>query len=1023
MMQKGNVLLNLVSTDEMNLFFPQSVQATIELEEIADAKKQLITPTTSEPIIGIVQDGLLGAYNMTQDDVKFDWRTAMNLLAFTTFDDNDKIEKGKDISGKELFSLIVPQNINVSLKKDGIDFEMEDGEIIRGSINGDLLGPKKMNNLLQNILNEHGEDAVKNFIDNIQRLTNRYNLLSGFTAGIGDTFINYEAEKELGTYLKTLLNSVEIDITKIENNPDYMESGVFENKIYKDMNVARDDSTKIIVNNVNPDNNFLAMMKSGSKGGATNLGQMVGCIGLQVFNGKLYDKEYLGRTLPYFHENDDRGPSRGFIKSSYINGMNFPEFFFHTSTGRDGSIDGAVKTSETGYTQRKLVKTMEDIMMKCDGTIRMANNQIIQYVYGGNGVDTIKQHQYKINMLKMNNKELIEDFKFTKDELKKYNGFTEKDNDELYNKIKNMRDKMRNYIIDAIPLYNDFDNTIMLPINLSRIVKSILLEIKKKKSTGIKKSKDLTPQYILKRLNEILDIESTQLLRVKKDEMKREIVILDEMVSKFTLMVGLFDSMNPKAILEKYNLNLELFEEIIEKIKDEYFSSLIESGEMIGVIAAQSLGEAVTQMTLNSFHSAGLEKMAGAARINELVSATKNPKDPQMYIFLTEEFSSSKETANKIGRFLEKTTFGDIRGELTVYYENNPRAIGNFMEQDGIGEPFYSKKMTKNNCQASIDNLPWLIRVEMDKEKMLEKGVSLLDIKTKFCTWWDVKHVNAKKKKEKNSSLKNITSFAMLSNTDNDFLPVIHIRFNVKDLDKTVSKKKKSKFDRQSLKDFIELIDKFKLKGMEGIDKLDKVVTDKRHIFEEDGTMKKIDEEKIWTFGVNMKDIRHIVGIDCYRTYTDNIQTMFNTFGIEVARHRLMNEFRRVYKGSGNYVNPQHISLLVDTMCYDGVLSSADRHGMKKANIDPLSKASFEKTIDILQEASVFGMIDKMNGVSANIAAGQIIKGGTCYSELLLNLDMIINSEYVEKDIEIKHERSIASTILEKENDDMYIPE
>ena len=476
----------------------------------------------------------------------------------------------------------------------------------------------------------------------------------------------------------------------------------------------------------------------------------------------------------------------------------------------------------------------------------------------------------------------------------------------------------------------------------------------------------------------------------------------------------------------------------MKRSKSQYIDNIIEPGEMVGIIAAESLGEAVTQMTISAFHHIGIATLshstAGVPRIAELISATKNPKTPQMFIYLNEISKNSREIAHKIGSYLEKTTFGTIYKYIEVYYDPEPNTSGGFIEEDSITEPFYSKKLSRNSCQANIENLPWLFRVFIDKEKMLEKDVTLLDIKSKFCMWWDRRHVNTKKKKEKIALLKKITSFAMLSNSDNDMQPVIHIRFNVKDQDKSDIKKGSKasvKFNRKTLLDFVDLIEKFKLKGIDNIDAINTIAKE-RYIDAMDGNGMKIGEEYvIYTSGVNLRDIRYITGIDPYRTYSDDITEIFKTFGIEFARNRLLGEFLKAYETAGNAgINPQHISILVDIMCHGGTVISADRHGMKKANIDPLTKASFEKPIDVLISSAVFGDTDRMQGVSSRLYIGSVFKGGTGYCELVLDTQMIQNSEYIEKvSREVKNNlaiSTIANAIMEDQEDvgeDIFIPE
>lgn len=998
------------------MFVPQSLQTKIELEEIADAKKQIITPAKSVTIYGIVQDGLIGSYNLTDDKTRINWRDAMNIMSYTTFDEFSKLQKGKDYTGAELFSMIVPPRVTLRLG----DTDIKDGELIKGRINNSFLGAKKKNSLLHYIWDEYGEDATKTFIDNCQRLANNFNFWNGFTVGVKDAQVPAKTKKEIETYIEGVMNRVDLDITKIENNPSYMSVDAFERKIRADINVVRDDVSKIAIAAVSPDNNFKVMSTSGSKGGSNNLGQMAGCVGFQDFEGGLMPKIYNNRTLCYFHENDDRAKSRGLCYNSYMDGLKYSEFCYHTKAGRAGLITQVVKTSETGYAQRKLIKTMEDVMVKYDGTVRIANNQIIQLTYGGNGNDTTMQYEYKINMIDMNNETLEKNYKFTKDELKEYKDFDEKENEALYTLIKGMRDKVRENSVKSKANYITVPNSYMLPVNINRILASMA------KSDG--KQKKISPKYIVESIENLLSIKETPLVRIPQsmESNPPRIALEDDAIAKNMMRIALYDALNPKIVNERYKLSKETFDSILKEIKTSFNNNTIEPGEMVGIIAAESLGEAVTQMTISAFHHTGIASLthstAGVPRINELISATKNPKTPQMFVYLNEQSRTSREMAHKVASYLEKTTLGTIRGRLDVYYDPNPRAKGGYMDQDGITEPFYSKKLSRNSCQANIDNLPWLFRIEIDKEKMLEKDVTLMDIKSKFCMWWDRRHVNTKKKKEKIAILKKITSFAMLSNSDNDVKPIIHVRFNVKDLDKIEGKKgsKSSlEFNRQTLIDFIELLDKFKLKGVEKIEAIN-AVGKERYMEAHDGDGMKVGEEQvIYTSGVNLKDIRYITGIDPYRTFSDDVMEIYSTFGIEFARNRLLSEFLKAYENAGNSgINPQHISMLVDIMCYGGIVISADRHGMKNANIDPLSKASFEKSIDVLISAAVFGDVDRMQGVSSRLYIGSVFNGGTGYCELILDTKKIQNSEYVEKETLGNRYNITANTIANAIMDD-----
>jgi DNA-directed RNA polymerase II subunit RPB1 len=1011
--------------DEMNIFIPQSIQTRIELDEIANVKRQLITPTNSVCVIGIKQDGLIGAYNLTDSNTILNWRDAMNIISYTNIENISNIDK-KDISGSELFSMLIPNNISLNNGKNIV----KNGQLIKGQLTKTIIGAMKKDNLIQYIWDENGDDTAINFIDNIQKLTNNFILLDGFTVGIGDAKIDNKTKDSIRAYIKNVTNKIDLDITNIENNPNYMDVATFEGKIFKELNVIRDEVSATAQDSIDRTNNFNIMLASGSKGKVNNIGQITGCVGFQPYEGSMQRKIYANRTLCYFHENDDRPNSRGLCYNSYMDGLTYTEFCYHTATGRAAKAVGQVKTADSGYIQRKLAKTMEDIMIKYDGTVRIANNQIIQTTYGGNNCDTSRQYSYKFRMIEMDNKTLESVFKFTQSELKNYPDFKSIDNDRLFNQLIFMRNSIRYNYTKALTNYIIINSEYMVPLNLKRVINAEI-----DKQTKLKN--DLTPTYIIQQLENLLHIKNTPLIRIPESQQDNppEYAIRDDQIAKTTFRAALYEILNPKIVLLEHKMSKNTFDATLKEIKRVFNNNIIEPGEMVGMIAAQSLGSAVTQMTLDAFHSVGVASLAhstvGVPRITELLSVTKNPKTPQMFVYMTDDNKESRTMAYKCGSYIQNTTIGSIRNKIDVYYDPSPTDKKGLMKQDCITEPFYTKKISHNSCQADINNLPWLFRIEIDKEKMLEHEITLLDIKSKFCIWWERRYVHMKKKKEKIATLKKITSFAMLSNTDNDRVPVIHIRFNVKDLDNTdtiKSLRNNLKFNKQTLINFIDIIDNFRLKGLENVSKVH-TIEPTRYMETNDGNnMHKGEEYVIYTSGVNLNDLRYLSGIDIYRSYSDDIQTMYNTFGIEFARPALICELSKAFANAGNTSNPQHISILVDLICQDGILLPVTRDGMKKRKLDPLAKASFERAVDTLLTASVYTETDRMQSVSSRLFIGSVIKGGTGYCELILDTDKIQNSEYIEEDItDSKHNivsNTLANAIMDNEGgEDIFIPE
>jgi DNA-directed RNA polymerase beta' subunit len=434
--------------------------------------------------------------------------------------------------------------------------------------------------------------------------------------------------------------------------------------------------------------------------------------------------------------------------------------------------------------------------------------------------------------------------------------------------------------------------------------------------------------------------------------------------------------------------------------------------------------------TLNTFHVAGIKTMSstthGVPRVKEILGVSKNLRTPQLLMQLLPEYAKNKDMARKVASNLKYTTIGDIRGRINVFYDPEPEDENSIMKEDNVKNAFYNQKAGKTACQGDYKGLPWLMRIEIVKEKMLEKEISLLDIKSKFCNWWEKRFVDSKLlKKEEKKVINKITNISVLSNTDNDLQPVIHIRFNVKDADKS-----KDPFNREMLNEFIDhIIDKFKLKGIESITNINDIAPEKLTVVDETtGELKQEEHYMIYTAGTNLIDIRYLVGVDIYNTISNDIVDVYKHFGIEIARTRLLRELYDAYDQAGHAVSYTNISILVDIMTSNGILMSIDRHGMNKSDTDVLGRASFERAVDQILTAGVFGETDHMKGVSSRVMAGLVIKGGTGYCDVILDTNTIEKSEYSDETnkyrthIDIMTD-GVANDIMKNDMGEMFIPE
>ena len=425
---------------------------------------------------------------------------------------------------------------------------------------------------------------------------------------------------------------------------------------------------------------------------------------------------------------------------------------------------------------------------------------------------------------------------------------------------------------------------------------------------------------------------------------------------------------------------------------------------------------------MDTFHFTGIASkgtgMLGVPRLRELLSFSKNPKMPRMSIYLEDELMEKKAVAQKIASYIKYTTINDLSKKIEVYYDPSPYD-NSFREKDNTVKDFKVLNPTKISCQNDISSLPWLFRIVLDKESMLEKNVSLLDIKSKFCTFWSKRLSDPKSlKKDERILIEKITQTSISTNYDNSKTPIVHIRLDM------------NNFDFSTVIGFQDVImNKFKLKGISGIDDINDLNPERVVVFNQDGNMEKKNQYVIYTDGINLRDIRYINGIDLTKTITSDVVQIYKFFGIEAARTALVKELRVVIESSGNFANYQHIAILVDVMTNTGNLTSIDRHGINRLDTDPLSRASFEKTVEQLLTAAVFGEVDSMRSVSSRIMVGRVIKGGTGLCELIMDTNLLENTEYMEEYdkplvstfSELTRNRVIKDT-LDKNDFDIYMP-
>lgn len=381
--------------DEMNLFVPQDSEARSEMEVIMKVEKQMLTPRYGGMIIGALHDYITAAFLLTKKDTRLSRFISSFILGYADY--NGPIEKSENILGREIFSKILPK-INYEGKPLAV-FEEEDkklvikdGKLISGVIDHNAIGDQKSHTLLHRIYLTLGPEFTREFIDRLGKLLIAYLDHYGFTIGLDEEDLPEEVYEEIDQIIKNHLKKVDEYIEMynkglLEREPGATVEETLEQKIMDELNIARDEAGKIAEKYFSQNNSILITSKTGARGKMLNLFHMAVCIGQQSLRGKRINRGYEARTLAHFKKGDISPFARGFIKSNYKKGLSPIEFFFHAVSGREGLVDTAVRTSQSGYMQRRLINALLDIHVEYDGTVRDSEGNIIQFLYGEDGID------------------------------------------------------------------------------------------------------------------------------------------------------------------------------------------------------------------------------------------------------------------------------------------------------------------------------------------------------------------------------------------------------------------------------------------------------------------------------------------------------------------------------------------------------------------------------------------------------------------------------------------------------------
>jgi DNA-directed RNA polymerase beta' subunit len=639
-------------------------------------------------------------------------------------------------------------------------------------------------------------------------------------------------------------------------------------------------------------------------------------------------------------------------------------------------------TSSTGYIQRRLIKGMEDLKIEYDMTVRNNKGRVVQFSYGEDGIDPVKVESQVVPLVNMGLDEIYahyhmpssdpKDVVFTAAFTKGVISRMKKQKAENDAKCKYWIDFMieqREKVIQRV-FRNKNNDRVFLPVAFAHTINNV---------KGLQQISN----------NSIVDITPLEAFVMIEAAYKRlESMHYCAPTELFKVMY--FYYLSPKDLLMVKRFNKKALTVLLEMIVLKYKNSLIAPGEMVGMISAQSIGEPTTQLTLNTFHTAGsgvamkANVTRGVPRIEELLSITENPKNSSLTICLKKDEETDCERAKELIAQIELTQLNELVESVSICFD--PDDLNTLIQEDrSTMLQYYEYQRMLQECAGipeeaeadpndSAGRSKWIIRMVMSREAMLDKRITMDDVHFAI----------------KNSHGDDVSCIYADYNADK---LVFRLRMNNINGKKPL-KPKENPLDQSDkiylLKAFQDqLLNNIVLRGLKNISKVTlRKLMDTLH--KEDGAYVKKETWVLDTKGTNLMDVLALDYIDVNRTISDDIQEIHSVLGIEAAREALLSEMTGVFENDGTYINYHHLSLLCDRMTASSSMVSIFRHGINSDNIGPIAKASFEETPEMFLKAARHAELDQMRGISANVMCGQEGYYGTSSFQVMLDLPQMI---------------------------------
>mmetsp|Transcript_26154 Transcript_26154/g.55112 ORF Transcript_26154/g.55112 Transcript_26154/m.55112 type:complete len:824 (-) Transcript_26154:847-3318(-) len=510
------------------------------------------------------------------------------------------------------------------------------------------------------------------------------------------------------------------------------------------------------------------------------------------------------------------------------------------------------------------------------------------------------------------------------------------------------------------------------PGNIKRVIQNALRQFQIDKGVP----SDLHPKDVIDKIEELL----RRLVVVVGDD----VLSMEAQKNATTLYSILIRSyLASKRVLKEYRLSEAALNWVIGEIETRFHHAKVSPGEMAGVLAAQSIGEPATQMTLNTFHYAGVSAKnvtLGVPRLKEIINVAKTVKTPGLTIYLQDHVSGDADVAKLVHSMIEYTVLRDLTKLTEIYYDPDPVNTIVAKDREFVKEYYEMGEETEEDLRHLS---PWVLRIELNQVVMVDKKIKMNEIAAEIVNEYG-NDLNVLVSDDNADDLvvriRIVNDVPIVQGMDEEGNPIM--------ADDDVELGQEDDVFLKRLEK--NLLQTLKLRGVEDVKKVFMRGGAKKTIWNDDKGFGIVDEWVLETDGTNLMSVLGVDYVDATRTISNDIVEVFMVLGIEGVRGAILSELRNVISFDGSYVNYRHLACLVDVMTMHGHLMAVDRHGINRVESGPLLRCSFEETVDMLNDAAVFAEEEVLKGVTENIMMGQLARVGTGDMDLLLDEQKVI---------------------------------